>query len=106
MASPTKMQRIQPIFEGRMTLQAYPIETIFSEKLETVVSKGAANSRMKDFHDLFLICKEEGLLDIVKLKDDIEKTFTYRGTPKAFQFNFPVGICQPCKSCGLLIVEA
>jgi hypothetical protein len=47
-----------PIFEGKVTLQIFPTETIFAEKLETIVSKGAANSRMKDFHDLLLICRE------------------------------------------------
>jgi hypothetical protein len=59
------------IFEGKVTLQIYPIETIFAEKLETIVSKGAANSRMKDFHDLLLICREPNLLNVSKLKGDI-----------------------------------
>jgi hypothetical protein len=40
------------MFEGEISLVVYPPETIFAEKLETVLSKGAANSRMKDYHDL------------------------------------------------------
>jgi hypothetical protein len=30
----------RPLFEDEITLLAYPIETIFAEKLETIVSKG------------------------------------------------------------------
>ncbi len=70
----------KPVFEGSVTLQVYPVETIFAEKLETIVSKGAANSRMKDYHDLFLLCKEEGLIDVTKLKLNMVNTFSNRNT--------------------------
>lgn len=43
--------RGKPFFEEAISLLVYPIETIFAEKLETVISKGAGNSRMKDYHD-------------------------------------------------------
>jgi hypothetical protein len=29
----------------------------FAEKLETVISKGASRSRMKDYHDLLLLTR-------------------------------------------------
>jgi predicted nucleotidyltransferase component of viral defense system len=74
--------RGKPIFEGEITLQIYPVETIFAEKLETVVSKGAANSRMKDFHDLVLLCRENGLLDVSKIQESIDRTFKNRKTKK------------------------
>lgn len=72
----------KPIFEGAITLQIYLVETIFAEKLETVSSKGAANSRMKDFHDLLLLCRESDLLDISKVQESIDRTFTNRNTAK------------------------
>ncbi|MEI8348238.1 MAG: nucleotidyl transferase AbiEii/AbiGii toxin family protein [Pseudomonadota bacterium] len=78
----------KPIFEGPFSLRVYPVETIFAEKLETVISKGAANSRMKDYHDLFLLCKEEGLLKISKLKKDISKTFQNRRTELILPIKF------------------
>jgi predicted nucleotidyltransferase component of viral defense system len=78
----------RPIFEGRVTLQIYPIETIFAEKLETIASKGAANSRMKDFHDLIMICREANLINVSKLKGDISKTFENRGTLKSLPIQF------------------
>lgn len=34
--------------EGEISLMAYPIETVLAEKLETVVSRGVANTRPRD----------------------------------------------------------
>jgi hypothetical protein len=56
-----------------------PVETIFAEKLETLLSRGAANSRMKDYHDLLLLCRESKLIDKIRLKDNIIQTFQNRG---------------------------
>ena len=38
-------------------LRAYPVETVVAEKLQTLVSLGIANSRMKDFFDLWHIAR-------------------------------------------------
>jgi hypothetical protein len=56
----------------------YPAETIFAEKLETVISKGEKNSRMKDYHDLLLLCREVGLLKRDLLESSIKDTFSRR----------------------------
>jgi predicted nucleotidyltransferase component of viral defense system len=66
--------RGSPLFENSISLHVYPIETIFSEKLETVLSKGAGNSRMKDYHDLLLLVRSKEKLDIDKLKRAIAST--------------------------------
>jgi hypothetical protein len=67
-----------PLFEGVVTLQVYPLETIFAEKFETIVAKGAVNSRMKDYHDIFLICRKPELLNSDQLRRDIYNTFENR----------------------------
>ena len=42
------------MFEDRsISLLAYNLETILSEKFETIVSRGIANSRMRDFYDIY-----------------------------------------------------
>lgn len=71
----------QPVFEESISLQVYPVETIFAEKLETIIARGAANSRMKDFHDVLLLCRKPIIIDAEKLKKSIRKTFSNRGTP-------------------------
>lgn len=76
--------RGKPLFEDEISLLVYPPETIFAEKLETVISKGAINSRMKDYHDLLLLTREPLVMDFTQLKVAIKKTFLHRGT--SFEF--------------------
>jgi hypothetical protein len=59
-------------------LRAYPIYTVVAEKLEASVRLGEANTRMKDFFDLWFLSRRfpfEGEL----LKDAITRTFARRG---------------------------
>lgn len=81
----------KPIFEGEISLLVYPVETIFAEKLETVISKGTVNSRMKDYHDVLLMIREPGLLDLEKVKSSVNTTFETRETAKSFPIQFAVG---------------
>lgn len=61
-------------------IRAYPIETVVAEKLETIVSKGMVNSRMKDFFDLRTMASEFQF-DGHHLTEAIRATFTRRRTP-------------------------
>lgn len=80
--------RGKPFFEESISLLVYPIETIFAEKLETILSKGSRNSRMKDFHDLLLLLRNKSLQSSTKLHENIQKTFENRGTTlKHIQFD-------------------
>ena len=80
--------RGKPFFEDAVSLLVYPVETIFAEKLETVLSKGSKNSRMKDYHDLLLLVRSKGIIESKKLKDALAKTFKNRGTTlSAIQFD-------------------
>lgn len=74
-------------------LKAYPIYTVVAEKLEAIVKLGMVNSRMKDFYDLLIICKQFDL-DKQLLLDAIVATFRRRKTtlsgdkPVAFTRDF------------------
>lgn len=72
--------RDKPIFENEIKLMVYPIETIFAEKLETLISRGVINSRMKDYHDLLLLTQNLELINREKLQKTLEATFSHRGT--------------------------
>lgn len=39
---------------------AYNIETVIAEKLETIISRGTANTRMRDFYDIYILLKVQG----------------------------------------------
>ncbi|MGO3168353.1 nucleotidyl transferase AbiEii/AbiGii toxin family protein, partial [Senegalia sp. (in: firmicutes)] len=41
--------------EDNLKIQAYNLETMLAEKLETIYSKGFLNSRSKDFYDVHLL---------------------------------------------------
>lgn len=74
-------------------IKAYPIETVVAEKLETIVSKGILNSRMKDFYDLRVLAQEFEF-NGSSLSEAIKATFARRGTsipndqPAAFTEEF------------------
>ncbi len=78
----------KPIFSGEIYLNVYPQEVIFSEKLETIISKGIINSRMKDYHDLLIMIREPNFFDINKLANAIQATFNHRKTPTSLPINF------------------
>ncbi len=61
-------------------LRAYPRETVVAEKFEAMVSLGIANSRMKDFFDLWIIANQFDF-DWNTLSEAIRNTFVRRRTP-------------------------
>ncbi|KTW00852.1 nucleotidyl transferase AbiEii/AbiGii toxin family protein [Sphingomonas sanguinis] len=58
-------------------LRAYPAQTVVAEKFEALVSLGLANSRMKDFYDLWMISRTFGFTS-VELREATTRTFTRR----------------------------
>ncbi len=61
------------------TLKAYPRYTVVAEKFEAIVSLGIANSRMKDFYDIWLLSTLFEF-DGEKLSKAIQNTLTRRKT--------------------------
>lgn len=69
------------LLEGdTIRLRAYPLESAIAEKLQAMVALGSANSRMKDFYDVW-ICSKHLDFDTDTLLDAIGATFKNRGTP-------------------------
>lgn len=58
---------------------AYSIYSVIAEKFEAFVSLGLANSRYKDFYDIYILANKYNL-DGMELKNAIIETFTHRGT--------------------------
>ena len=73
-------------------LQGYPRETVVAEKFEAAVKLDTANTRMKDFYDLWLLSRQFDF-DGATLSKAIRATFARRGTaltatPTAFTSGF------------------
>ena len=70
-------------------LRVYPRYTVIAEKFHAVASLGIANSRMKDFFDLWVLTRHSELEPTVLCRA-ITATFARRGT--ALPTNTPVGL--------------
>lgn len=85
---------ILPEFEAPK-LRVYPRYTVVAEKLEALASLGIANSRMKDYFDLWILARHTGF-DGDTLRRAIRATFERRNTvlPAEAPFGLTEGFAQ------------
>ena len=68
------------MFEERaISLWTYNLETLLAEKLETIMARGTANTRMRDFYDIHVISRQEPF-DPIILKRAFLATSSKRNT--------------------------
>ena len=72
-------------------LRMYARETVVAEKFEIMAQLGIANSRMKDYYDLWVLAREFEF-DGETLKDAIRATFRRRQTPLPAEL--PAGLAE------------
>lgn len=70
-------------------LRVYPRYTVVAEKVETIATLGIANSRMKDYFDLWVL-RQQGEFDTEVLRLAIAATFARRERP--LPSHVPVGL--------------
>lgn len=70
-------------------MRAYPVYTVVAEKFQAMVSLGMANTRLKDYFDLWVIAKYVPF-DAMLLQQAIAATFARRATPIPQQL--PLGL--------------
>ena len=78
----------KPFFEDKISIKAYPPEFIFAEKLIAIISKGAINSRMKDFYDLIIMSRNTNLIQVNQLQKAIDQVFEHKGIKKTTSIKF------------------
>lgn len=60
---------------------AYNLETVLAEKMETIISRDIANTRMRDFYDIYILATTRNNdFDIRILKKALERTAAKRET--------------------------
>ena len=72
---------------NEFTINAYSLETVVAEKFQTMIARSIANSRMKDFYDVYTILMG-GQLDREVLATAIKDIFENRGT--RYEENHPL----------------
>lgn len=69
-----------------ISIMAYNLETVLAEKLETVISRGQANTRPRDFYDIHILYSLSGNeCDINILRQALEQTAAKRGSVGALR---------------------
>lgn len=78
---PDKVKMEFPVMLDMETpeIYAYSIASVISEKFEAIVSLGDANSRYKDFYDVYILANQYDL-DGSELKEAVKGTFEHRRT--------------------------
>lgn len=70
------------MFEERsISILTYNLETILAEKLETIISRGLTNTRMRDFYDIYILTTTQQF-DNTKFRIALRNTSTKRNTSK------------------------
>ena len=70
--------------EGWVKVLSYPIETVLAEKFETVVSRGVANTRGRDFYDIYALLRmKRDVIDGKTLAMAVAATAEKRGSTDA-----------------------
>lgn len=83
--------------DDHFSIFAYPIETIISEKLQTIYSRNFLNSRSKDFYDIYILSKlKREEIDTLQLQLAIKRTFAFRGT--TFDYNKNIELLKSFKN--------
>ena len=74
--------RFDLLLEDRsIEILAYNIETVIAEKFETIIARGIANTRMRDFYDIYILLKVQGHnIDKDTLSEAIVATAGKRGS--------------------------
>lgn len=68
------------MFEDRsISIWTYNMETLMAEKLETILSRGTANTRMRDFYDIYVLDQQKRV-DQRILKEALYATAANRNT--------------------------
>lgn len=70
------------VFDNKVIpILAYPLENVFAEKLNTIISRGVANTRTRDFYDVYtLYALKKKELNFETLRIALEATSRRRNT--------------------------
>jgi predicted nucleotidyltransferase component of viral defense system len=60
-------------------LFSYNIESILAEKVQTIISRGIASTRPRDYYDVYILCKEKSF-SMEIFKKAFSETCKHRGT--------------------------
>jgi predicted nucleotidyltransferase component of viral defense system len=70
--------RLPRLLDGTLLIRGYPLEMVFAEKIVTALTRGTANTRWRDFLDLYVLIRRHAV-DAETLRTSIRHVAQYRG---------------------------
>lgn len=49
------------LLEGALTVRGYPLEMVLAEKIVTAIARGTANTRWRDFLDIYILARQHSI---------------------------------------------
>jgi predicted nucleotidyltransferase component of viral defense system len=72
--------RLPRLLDGTLLIRGYPLEMVFAEKIVTALARGTANTRWRDFLDLYVLIRRHAV-DAQTLRTSMQHVAQYRGVP-------------------------
>ena len=74
------------MFEDRkINILAYNLETLLAEKMETIITRGIANTRLRDFYDVYILQNDVYSINKEHFRHAIAATCKNRGSEVVFR---------------------
>ncbi len=68
------------LLDGTLLIRGYPLEMVFAEKIVTALARGTANTRWRDFLDLYALIRRH-TVNAQTLRTSMQHVAQYRGVP-------------------------
>jgi len=68
------------LLAGTLVILGYPLEMVFAEKIITALARGTANTRWRDFLDLYILIRRHGV-EARTLRASMHRVAQYRDVP-------------------------
>ncbi len=70
--------RLPRLLGGELTIRGYPLEMVLAEKIVTALARGTANTRWRDFFDLYVLVRRHAV-HAQPLRASLRQVAQYRG---------------------------
>lgn len=84
--TPKEVEFAYPMLLEKRSIKifSYNLETVLAEKLETILSRSIANTRMRDYYDVFVLTEmKKNIIEPDALRSAFVETCRYRGSQSA-----------------------
>lgn len=75
---PPRMVSLPAVLDGSVRVLGYPVAMVLAEKIATAIERGIANTRWRDFADVYLLTRTQPA-DVAELRQALAVVLAHRG---------------------------